>query len=272
MMGKLFENLKNWLHMETAPVSPYPAIDIRLSKGLKLHIVGSIHMGTENMFPLSAILLDKLNKADALIVEADITQTQSPFPHDIEEQLPVQQRLDEEQYALFLQCCQEIHQSPEKFDVLPSWQVALILQATQAQGLGLRGHYGIDYQLIRNAQTQLKPIIELEGTASQVELLLSLPNHGLALLQDSLVHWRANARSLQTMIGWWLDYQPNSSMTLPNTFSKDVYQVLMDKRNADWSEQLKALPDGNYVVAVGALHLFGEGSLVEYLRHCVKDK
>ncbi|AWS52635.1 MULTISPECIES: TraB/GumN family protein [Providencia] len=267
-MGNLFENLKNWLHTETAPVYPYPAVDIRLSKKLKLHIVGSIHMGTETMFPLSATLLDKLNLADALIVEADITETHSPFPSDdIAELLPVEQRLTRDEYHLFQQYCLELRQSPERFDTLPSWQIALILQATQAQELGLRGHYGIDYQLIRNAQSQLKPIIELEGTASQVELLLSLPNNGLALLQDSLNHWRANARSLQTMIGWWLDYQPNNRTALPNTFSEDIYQVLMKQRNANWNEQLRSLPDGNYVVAVGALHLFGENSLVEYLRN-----
>lgn len=266
-MGKLIENLKNWLHTETAPIYPYPAVDIRLSKHLKLHIVGSIHMGTETMFPLSATLLDKLNLADALIVEADITETHSPFPSEIQEFVPVKQRLTDDEFHLFQLYCQEIHQSPERFDSLPSWQIALILQATQAQELGLRGYYGIDYQLIRNAQSQLKPIIELEGTASQVELLLSLPNNGLALLQDSLTHWRANARSLQTMIGWWLDYQPNNRAALPNTFSEDIYQVLMKQRNANWSQQLKSLPDGNYVVAVGALHLFGDNSLVEYLRN-----
>lgn len=265
-MGKLIENLKNWLHMETAPVYPYPAIDVRLSKYLKLHIVGSIHMGTENMFPLSSVLLDKLNQADALIVEADITDTHSPFSDSNTELPPVQQRLTDKEFSLFLQSCQEIHQSPERFDALPSWQIALILQATQAQELGLRGHYGIDYQLLRSAQSQNKPIIELEGTHSQVELLLSLPNNGLTLLQDSLVHWRENARLLQTMIGWWLDYQPNNRTILPNTFSEGTYQVLMNQRNADWGKKLKALPDGNYVVAVGALHLFGENSLVEYLR------
>lgn len=265
-MGKLLENLKNWLHTEAAPVYPYPAVDIRLSKTLKLHIVGSIHMGTETMFPLSAILLDKLNQADALIVEADITNIDSPFPVDSVYQIPVQQRLTEDEYCLFLQYCQEIHQSPERFDTLPAWQIALILQATQAQVLGLRSCYGIDYQLLRSAQSQQKHIIELEGTASQVELLLALPNNGLALLQDSLLHWRVNARSLQTMISWWLDYQPDNRVPLPNTFSKDVYQILMDKRNADWSDKLRNLPDGDYVVAVGALHLFGEGSLVDHLR------
>ncbi|CAG9427521.1 hypothetical protein NVI2019_PEGOAJLN_02765 [Providencia alcalifaciens] len=266
-MGKLLENLKSWLHRGVAPNYPYPAVDVRLPNNIKLHIVGSIHMGTENMFPLSALLLDKINRANGLIVEADITQANSPFPTSTELLSPISQRLTETEFALFLQYCQEIRQSPTQFDPLPSWQVALTMQATQAQMLGLRGHYGIDYQLIHNAQSQHKPIIELEGVDSQVQLLLNLPNNGLPLLQDTLIHWRSNARSLQTMISWWLDFQPKNCVTLPNTFSEGVYNVLMTQRNQKWASKLKTLPAGNYVVAVGALHLFGEQSLIDYLRN-----
>lgn len=250
-----------------APNYPYPAVDVRLPNNIKLHIVGSIHMGTENMFPLSALLLDKINRANGLIVEADITQANSPFPTSTELLSPISQRLTETEFALFLQYCQEIRQSPTQFDPLPSWQVALTMQATQAQMLGLRGHYGIDYQLIHNAQSQHKPIIELEGVDSQVQLLLNLPNNGLPLLQDTLIHWRSNARSLQTMISWWLDFQPENCVTLPNTFSEGVYNVLMTQRNQEWASKLNTLPAGNYVVAVGALHLFGEQSLIDYLRN-----
>jgi uncharacterized protein YbaP (TraB family) len=37
-------------------------------------------------------------------------------------------------------------------DTLPLWQIAMVLQATQAQRLGLRGDYGIDYQLLMAAR------------------------------------------------------------------------------------------------------------------------
>jgi uncharacterized protein YbaP (TraB family) len=51
------------------------------------------------------------------------------------------------------------------------------LQATQAQRLGLRGDYGIDYQLLNAARARM-PIIELEGTDSQIALLRQLPDDG----------------------------------------------------------------------------------------------
>lgn len=66
-------------------------------------------------------------------------------------------------------------------DALPLWQIAMVLQATQAQRLGLRGDYGIDYQLLNLARARSLPIIELEGTDSQIALLRQLPDDGLML-------------------------------------------------------------------------------------------
>lgn len=54
----------------------------------------------------------------------------------------------------------------------------MVLQATQAQQLGLRAEYGIDYQLLKAAKQAHKPVIELEGSSSQIELLCQLPDNG----------------------------------------------------------------------------------------------
>ena len=68
------------------------------------------------------------------------------------------------------------------------------------------------------------------------------------------------------MIGWWLEQPPSTGATsLPTTFSQSLYDVLMHQRNLAWRETLLALPPGRYVVAVGALHLYGEGNLPDML-------
>ncbi|MDI8991026.1 TraB/GumN family protein, partial [Salmonella enterica subsp. enterica serovar Anatum] len=101
----------------------------------------------------------------------------------------------------------------------------------------------------------------------QLELLCDLPDGGMALLDDTLTHWHTNARLLQVMIGWWLEQPPTSvGASLPRTFSQPLYDVLMVKRNEAWRDALLALPPGRYVVAVGALHLYGEGNLPQILK------
>ncbi|OTA21282.1 polysaccharide biosynthesis protein GumN [Xenorhabdus beddingii] len=265
-MGKLMTYFNNILGFNSQRHYPYPAFDMNLEQNKQLHIVGSIHMGTENMFPLSEVLLDQLEQSDALIVEADITQAGSPFKETFPEQIALSQRLSAEHFGCLQHYCRETNHPVALLDPLPSWQIALILQAAQAQYLGLRPQYGIDCQLLNSAKAINKPVIELEGTDAQVNLLTSLPNGGLALLEDTLTHWHTNARALQTMISWWMNYRPEQQhQVLPMTFCDEIYQTLMTERNQQWSEQLHGLPAGKYLVTVGALHLHGENNLRQML-------
>lgn len=243
----------------------YPAQDVQVGES-SLHLVGSIHMGTQTMMPLPAALQAKLERADALVVEADITSGATPFMNTAPCPL-LAQRLNEEDLAELTRLCHEVAVSPEAIDTLPAWQIALMLQAQQAQQLGLRADYGIDFQLLKAARAQQKPVIELEGPETQLAMLKALPDNGMPLLRDTLRHWHTNARLLQTMIGWWLESPPGDKQTaLPSTFNSELNDVLMLQRNTRWCEQLKALPAGNYVVAVGALHLYGEGNLPSALK------
>lgn len=239
----------------------YPALDITLDQR-HLHLVGSIHMGTRNMMPLPAVLHERLQQADALIVEADITAGASPFSES-DCCPPLAERLSAEYWQQLQRRCEELGIDPERVDTLPAWQVALMLQAQQAQRLGLRADCGIDYQLLQAARERQKKIIELEGPETQLALLKSLPDNGLPLLEDTLQHWQTNARLLQTMVSWWLEAPPGSigKMALPSTFSSSLNDLLMHQRNQQWSQFLRQLPPGRYVVAVGALHLYGEGNL-----------
>ncbi|QMD24082.1 TraB/GumN family protein [Citrobacter freundii] len=244
----------------------WPAIDISLPGNRHFHLIGSIHMGSREMAPLPAKLLKKLYRADALIVEADVSGDDAPFA-DLPTFAALEDRISDEQLRHVQKVSAELGISPSLFSTQPLWQIAMILQATQAQQLGLRAEYGIDYQLLKQAKQAQKPVIELEGAASQIELLCQLPDNGLALLDDTLTHWHTNARLLQQMMGWWLKTPPqNNDLTLPNTFSQSLYDVLMHQRNEAWRDKLNALPAGHYVVAVGALHLYGEGNLPEMLR------
>lgn len=244
----------------------WPAIDVVLPGNRHFHLVGSIHMGSRDMAPLPAKLLKKLRQADALIVEADVSGDDTPFVN-----LPtfaaLEERISEEQLRHLHKVTDELGISASLFSTQPLWQIAMVLQATQAQQLGLRAEYGIDYQLLQAAKQAQKSIIELEGASSQIALLCHLPDNGLALLNDTLAHWHTNARLLQQMMSWWLKTPPqNNDLTLPNTFSQSLYDVLMHQRNIAWRDQLYAMPPGQYVVAVGALHLYGEGNLPELMR------
>lgn len=244
----------------------WPGLDISLPGGQHLHLVGSIHMGTRDMSPLPPGLITRLRGADALIVEADISGDESPFA-GLATPPPLNERLNPAQLTELERVADELGLPLSMLESQPLWQIAMVLQATQAQRLGLRGEFGIDYQLLNAARAQQLPVIELEGADSQIALLRQMPNDGLLLLEDTLTHWHTNARLLQTMVSWWLEAPPSvDKLALPATFSESLYDVLMHERNQAWCSTLHALPAGRYVVAVGALHLYGEGNLPSLLR------
>jgi hypothetical protein len=266
-MKNLFRRVAVMLGLITPAMYAWPGMDVHLPDRRQLHLVGSIHMGSREMAPLPAGLLARLRQASALIVEADITNA-SPLTNDEPVTIPLSERLTPQMQALLSGLCGEYGLDEATLAALPAWHIALILQARQAEALGLRAAYGIDYQLIKAAREMDKPVIELEGPQQQIELLLHLPDQGNTLLQDTLRHWHANARLLQTMIGWWLHSRPvNMDKAFPSTFSGELYQHLMTERNQRWKRLLEDLPTGEYVVAVGALHLYGEQNLPSLLEN-----
>ena len=266
-MKNLWRRMAAALGLVSQPEYAWPGMDIRLPEGRRLHLVGSIHMGTRDMTPLPAELLALLEQASALIVEADIT-VGTPLADAEPVDVPLEERLSPEHLAILTRLCEEYELDQAALSALPAWHIALMLQARQAERMGLRAAYGIDYQLIQEAKAMDKPVIELEGPDEQLGLLQQLPDQGNALLQDTLIHWHTNARLLQTMISWWIHRGPTDiSQAFPPTFSNELYHYLMIERNQRWKAVLEDLPAGAYVVAVGALHLYGEQNLPSLLRH-----
>ncbi|AOV97535.1 conjugal transfer protein TraB [Edwardsiella hoshinae] len=263
-MFKRLRRLAARLGLLPPPHYPYPACDVTLPGGIRLHLVASIHMGNAAMSPLPAALAQRVARAQALIVEADITRADSAIS-STPQPLPLAQRLDATRYAALVRRCRETGLDASRLDNFPLWRCALLLQAQQAQQLGLNGEFGIDYQLLLEAQRAVRPIIELEGAQSQLAMLHHLPHQGRDLLDDTLTHWQDNARLLQILIGWWLTPPPVLPTPLPMTFCPALADVLMAQRNHAWCQRLRALPPGDYVVAVGALHLFGPHGLPELL-------
>lgn len=267
-MTGIFQKLKKWIKINQTTHYPYPAVDITLPNKISLHLVGSIHMGVPTMSPLSNVLINEIKNADAIIVEADISTDVQPFDQASLFRESLETRLNSALFSQITHHCEDLSLPLYQLENKPLWQIALILQSTQAMQLGLQPQYGIDYQVIQYANEYKRNIIELEGIGDQVALLLNFPQDGQQLLEDTLKNWHDNARTLQIMINWWLNYNNREKQPpLPNTFSKAVFDILMESRNQKWASLLSKLPAGRYVVTVGALHLFGEENLIDILTY-----
>lgn len=205
----------------------YPAYDLQTTNGSRLHLVGSIHMGTREMSPLPPALLKQIQNADGLIVEVDITK---PIRFNTPDDYPsLAQRLSTDEYQQLIKRCQSLGLSLESITHKPGWHAALVLQAIQANVNGLYSEYGIDYQAIQAAYQMGIPIIELEGADRQMQLLAQIPNNGIPLLQDTLTNWQDNDQIMQMMIDWWLDTKPRpKNLALPYGMRGELFNLLIN--------------------------------------------
>ncbi|WP_159567080.1 TraB/GumN family protein [Budvicia diplopodorum] len=263
-MMTTFRRLAVLMGLATPQVGAYPAYNVHTANGSRLHLVGSIHMGTRDMSPLPPALLKEIENASALIVEVDITK---PISFNTPDDYPsLQQRLSSSQYQQLAERCHSLGLSLQSIAHKPGWHAALMLQAMQANQNGLQSENGIDYQAIQAAYRMGIPVIELEGAERQMQLLDRIPDNGIPLLQDSLAHWQDNSDMMKIMIDWWLEAKPKQkNLTLPYGMSGDLYNLLISSRNALWAQWLHSRPKGKYVVVVGALHLYGENNLPDLL-------
>ncbi|SUH39041.1 GumN family protein [Salmonella enterica subsp. enterica] len=118
------------------------------------------------MAPLPAKLVKKLRQADALVVERIFSGNETPFSN-LPKCPPLVERLSAGQLSALEKRVSELGMPLIHFDNQPLWQIAMVLQATQAQRLGLRPDYGIDYQLLQAAREMSLPVQELEGAKHQ---------------------------------------------------------------------------------------------------------
>lgn len=130
---------------------------------------------------------------------------------------------------------------------------------------------GVEQELMKSAVKSKKEIKGFETIAFQAAVFDSIPYDSQAknLLNtiDSIGHYKI---FFDTMLHVYQSQQIGEieeMFTKPEFGMQDGMEFLLDKRNANWVEQLKTiLPKQNIFMAVGAGHLVGKKGLIELLK------
>lgn len=239
-----------------------------------LYLFGTIHVGTDNFYPLAPTVMQALSQAPAIALEID--------PHNIPVmQTAVQQYgfypagktyLTELPPPLLAQTQKSLakyHVAPDAFARFRPWMLASLLTIQEFDSKGYRSELAVDSYLADLMQKHNKPIIELEGAATQLALFgaLSEPQQNM-LLADTIKElddpdsaakvvalaefWRSgNLSGLQGLLD-----EMASDQSFVGRFTKEV---LLDQRNPPLADSLATLlkkQDGIFA-AIGILHLVG---------------
>jgi hypothetical protein len=159
---------------------------------------------------------------------------------------------------------------PAQLDSMETWAVAVTLGASMYAGMGASADNGVENQL--RASFKDRPIEGLETTEQQLGYFDVMPEDTQRKLLVSMVDDMENATTdFRKMVTAWSSGDTGAiARTFDDELKKapEIAKVLIDQRNANWVEWLKHRLDqpGTVMVAVGAGHLAGKGSVIDLLQ------
>ncbi len=180
--------------------------------------------------------------------------------------------IGDDRYRRVTQEAERLGVPTEVVDMMQPWALGLQLIELQYVQLGFDPQKGVEQQLQHMAQADGKPISGLETMPEQLGVLQGMSNPDQARFLDMIVTEMHDVQSeTETVVTAWRTGDAAKLAALLSDEYKsfpNLYRLLVTERNKRWVPQIEKLLHGNqdYFVVVGALHLVGDGGLLELIR------
>lgn len=247
------------------------------------YIFGTIHVGTPEFYPLNLPVTRALTTAKYLAVEADILDAAAVTKHVTELAMyPGSSSLDRHVPPALLRRIVpllEKYNFPEEEAMrLKPWMLAMTLSVLEAARAGYHPNWSVEVYLLAFARGQQKPVVELEGLAQQFRIFNDLtPERQLAFLEDTLRSLEEGEarKEISALVDAWtkadaagLENEWKRLQRDRSASEKFIADRLLGGRNSSMAARVdEYLRSGEtYFVAMGVLHLVGEGNVIELLK------
>jgi uncharacterized protein YbaP (TraB family) len=248
----------------------------------KVYLFGTVHAGKRDWYPLPTAVEKAFTDSDVLVVEADITNEQAmrasadTLTYKPPDQL--KNHVPPEHYARLVKLLPRYRFFESDFSpAKPFMAVSLLVFAEWARS-GFQPGLGVDGYLIRKAQAEAKPIVEIEGAAAQIALMDSLTDKQeqdlfkgtLDALEEDLT-----TEQIKGLVNTWQAGDAQGLLEVARRYNDKVAGAAEFEEKFIWQrhgEMLKKIEGWlndsrkRHFIAVGALHLAGPRGLVELLR------
>ncbi|PHV10869.1 TraB/GumN family protein [Chitinimonas sp. BJB300] len=248
--------------------------------GQRVWLLGSIHLGKPDFYPLPEPIESAYRQAESIAVEADVSDSAAISALVPQAMLPEAKSLSgllTKKQNQQLDTALERLALPRAFaERMKPWFLALSLSALDMQAQGYQPQYGIDMHFLQRAKEDGKPIVELESAQFQFAMLNRLSDaESLAVLDATLgpvVRGELKAL-LEGMVDAWQSGDSESLQAVIEASSAEtpemrhVNEQLFAKRNRAMSEKIAGLANVKApLVIVGAGHLVGPDSILNLLQ------
>jgi hypothetical protein len=248
-----------------------------------VYLLGTLHVGRADFYPLAPILETSFKQADTLVTEAELSEPQAsshllkvllqtgvyPTGDSIDKHIGEDTRA---RLARYIGTTQELASSYAR---MKPWFLSFAITLVEAKRMGFDPSNGVDRHFVDEATQMHKPIATLETADAQLEMMSSFPDE----LQDkyllsTLVDAEHKTEIIDGMIAAWKSGNAEAMDEATAAYSQEypalapVFDKMFGQRNDAMMlkiEQFLQTPK-TYFVAVGAGHLAGERGILSQLR------
>ncbi|CAG9297171.1 TraB/GumN family protein [Celerinatantimonas diazotrophica] len=242
-----------------------------------LYLFGSIHIGTQKLYPLPQKALEAFKQSHQLWVEVDTRHISARTRGKIKELIHLKpgqklaQIIPTSLYQRLQTKAKQLHLSMTQLDTIAPWYISIILNQQFYQKLGYDSSLGIDHYFLSLASQTHKPVRSLESVTAQFQVLAKLRKDQVQLLHQSIETHHAMKKTLHEIVHAWRSGQEEKLIELlnedPSNIAKDFSNDILKQRNRQWLRKLTQIKTpGRQFVVVGALHLGGPDGLVRLLQ------
>jgi uncharacterized protein len=244
-----------------------------------VYLVGSVHLLSNDFYPLQPALEAAYKDSDLLVEEVDMAELTDPSAQlallgkaMLPSATPLDKVISAETYAMLTKRAAALGLPLEPFKMLKPWMVALTLVQMEWQQAGFDPQLGLDKHFYDQAKADGKATQGLETAEYQISRLDGLTMEQQdRMLAESLKELDDEKANMTKLVGAW---RSGDSATVEKIVLADLktepvlYQRLLVERNRNWMPKIEALfaRPKHALVVVGAAHLVGPDGLLAALK------
>lgn len=241
-----------------------------------IHLMGSVHLLTEDAYPLAPTMQAAIEQAERVAFEVDLDSMQAMAPTMMQAGMyqsdsTLQQAVSDSTYALLEGALDTLQIPMAQMNRMRPWFASLTLTSVMLQRSGYKTSLGLDMHVYQKARERELDVLGLETFEEQLSILASASSSDPdAYLRYTLENLDESMDQIDRIMNAWKSGDVGAVASVMNEGMDAFPQMreqLLIQRNRNWIPGIEALMSSpeNTLVVVGAGHLVGEGSVVEML-------
>lgn len=239
-------------------------------------MLGSIHLGKPEIFPLDSVIEDAFKQADYLVVEINVENVnpmsvilQATYKGDTTLKSQISGKSFEKISAIF----NEFGIPEANFNKFKPWFAIMTAMQLKLNAEGYKPDDGIDYYFLNKAKVSNKEVLELESFEDQIKLLSAFDGMADDYFAYSIDELNSSVESVDEMYKYWLRGDTTGiSKILESGKELDGYETfnenLLVKRNHKMTRKIEEYlaEDKNCFIIIGAAHYIGKDGILNLLK------